>query len=221
MIRPSLSMLGVGTGLASFTSSSTVFSMSAVNLLSRRVWRLEINVRRVVFMAAGSVAGAFAGAYALNYIGDRMISIGFILVLLGISILTGCKRKIKPLGLDSALLQWGVGGGTGFLSGLFGIGGGPFQMGALLLLFGLNPKEAALQSIFITMLTSAASVIQYGLNGFMDFSICLYTIPGGIIGGLLGGVVSKHIKQSHVSALFILMISLAAFSQLYMLFKGA
>ena len=95
---------------------------------------------------------------------------------------------------------------TGGLSGLFGIGGGPFQVTALIVFFGMDPREAAVDSIFITFLTTLSSLTKYTINGYMDFSLALYMIPAAVIGGYTGGKINRKISSKKVSLIFVISI---------------
>jgi uncharacterized membrane protein YfcA len=112
-----------------------------------------------------------------------------------------------------------LGIGTGVLSGFFGIGGGPFQMAILLVFFDLKPKDAVVQSIAITLLTTASSLVRYTLNGSADFSLAIFMIPAAILGGWLGGRIHKKVEHHHVAWLFILIILGAIALQTYTFFK--
>ncbi|MCL2870466.1 MAG: sulfite exporter TauE/SafE family protein [Coriobacteriia bacterium] len=217
IIRPSLSVLGADIGLASFTSAACVFVMSAVSITTRRVWETNIEFRHLIFLAAGTIVGAFAGAYVLLFLSPVLISVLFIVVMIAIGVLLVLRRYIRPRITTNPFLGAAIGLITGFFSGLFGIGGGPLQMVALMYLFGSKPKDAVLQSLFIAMLASAAALIQYSINGFADFSLLLYVIPGGILGGLIGGVVSKYIKEGTVVVLLFVVIAAVIAGQVYLL----
>lgn len=83
------------------------------------------------------------------------------------------------------LLLFGLGGAVGFLSGLFGVGGG-FLMTPLLIMVGIpSTVAAASDSNQIVAASTSGSYAHYRL-GNVDFKMGLLLIIGGVIGGTLG-----------------------------------
>jgi uncharacterized membrane protein YfcA len=83
------------------------------------------------------------------------------------------------------LLLFGLGGVVGFLSGLFGVGGG-FLMTPLLIMVGIpSTVAAASDSNQIVAASTSGSYAHYRL-GNVDFKMGLLLIIGGIIGGTVG-----------------------------------
>jgi len=220
ILRPALSLLGVGSVLVSFTTASFVLAMAVINITTRRIWTMDIKYKRLVYLAAGSTIGAFFGAFTLRFINSFFIDIAFIVVMLILIFLLIVKKHIRSLSTDNPVLSILIGFGTGFLSGLFGIGGGPFQMIALLFLFDSKPKEAVIQSIFITMLTSAVSLLSYTLNGFADLSVSIYVVPGGIAGALIGSILIKKLEEKHITMMLVIIFTAVILSQVYVIFTS-
>ena len=83
------------------------------------------------------------------------------------------------------LLLFGLGGAVGFLSGVFGVGGG-FLMTPLLIMVGIpSTVAAASDSNQIVAASTSASYAHYRL-GNVDFKMGLFLIIGGLLGGTLG-----------------------------------
>ena len=104
---------------------------------------------------------------------------------------------------------------TGGLSGFFGIGGGPFQISTLIVFFGLDIKEASVDSIFITFLTTISSLTKYTLNGYADFSLAVYMIPAAILGGYIGSRLNRKINEKKIALIFISSVLLILAVQTY------
>ena len=79
----------------------------------------------------------------------------------------------------------GVGLIAGFLSGLFGIGGGTVIVPALVWL-GLTQRHAAATSMLAIVPTSISGVISYALNGNVDWIAALLVFCGMFVGGQIG-----------------------------------
>jgi uncharacterized membrane protein YfcA len=83
------------------------------------------------------------------------------------------------------LLLFGLGGAVGFLSGLFGVGGG-FLMTPLLIMVGIpSTVAAASDSNQIVAASTSGSYAHYRL-GNVDFKMGILLIIGGVIGGTVG-----------------------------------
>ncbi len=197
IIRPALEMGAASVALASFTSAATVLAMATVNVFAATRKGAKIRLQGTLFIAVGSVVGGFVGGSLLQYVTPRAVTGLFIvslLLVLGVVIL----RKVRP-SLRIEVKHWApqllIGLCTGVMSGFFGIGGGPFQMAALLIFMGLEDREAAFQSTCITLLTTLSSLGRYTMAGYADFSLIVYTVPGGLLGGLIGGLVAAKLPK--------------------------
>lgn len=85
----------------------------------------------------------------------------------------------------NVLLLFGLGGAVGFLSGLFGVGGG-FLMTPLLIMAGIpSTVAAASDSNQIVAASTSGSYAHYRM-GNVDFKMGLLLLVGGVIGGTLG-----------------------------------
>src|SRR4030042_1681202 len=83
------------------------------------------------------------------------------------------------------LLLFGLGGAVGFLSWVFGVGGG-FLMTPLLIMVGIpSTVAAAADSNQIVAASTSASYAHYRL-GNVDFKMGAFLIIGGLLGGTLG-----------------------------------
>src|SRR4030042_1548380 len=91
------------------------------------------------------------------------------------------------------LFLCGRGGAVGFLSGLFGVGGG-FLMTPLLIMVGIpSTVAAASDSNQIVAASTSGSYAHYRL-GNVDFKMGLLLIIGGVIGGTLGVQLIKLLR---------------------------
>ena len=79
----------------------------------------------------------------------------------------------------------GLGGGVGFLSGLFGVGGG-FLMTPLLIFFGIPPAVAVSTEANQIVASSVSGVLAHMRRGNVDFKMGSILMAGGVIGSSLG-----------------------------------
>ncbi len=79
----------------------------------------------------------------------------------------------------------GLGGGVGFLSGLFGVGGG-FLMTPLLIFFGIPPAVAVSTEANQIVASSVSGVLAHMRRGNVDLKMGGILMAGGVIGSSLG-----------------------------------
>ena len=88
----------------------------------------------------------------------------------------------------------GLGGGVGFLSGLFGVGGG-FLMTPLLIFFGIPPAVAVSTEANQIVASSVSGVLAHMRRGNVDFKMGGILMIGGVIGSSLGVVLFKFLQS--------------------------
>lgn len=101
----------------------------------------------------------------------------------------------------------GMGGGVGFLSGLFGVGGG-FLMTPLLMFIGIPPAVAVATEANQIVASSVSGVLAHWKRGNVDFKMGGILLLGGLFGSSFGvwfftflkgiGQVDLVIKLSYV-----------------------
>jgi len=79
----------------------------------------------------------------------------------------------------------GMGGGVGFLSGVFGVGGG-FLMTPLLIFIGIPPAVAVATEANQIVASSVSGVLAHWKRGNVDFKMGFALLAGGVIGSSLG-----------------------------------
>ncbi|MCP5368699.1 MAG: sulfite exporter TauE/SafE family protein [Hyphomicrobiales bacterium] len=88
----------------------------------------------------------------------------------------------------------GMGGGVGFLSGLFGVGGG-FLMTPLLIFVGIPPTVAVATEANQIVASSVSGVLAHWRRGNVDFKMGLMLLIGGVIGSTFGVWLFSLLKQ--------------------------
>jgi len=92
------------------------------------------------------------------------------------------------------ILLFGLGGIVGFLSGLFGVGGG-FLMTPLLIMAGIpSTVAAASDSAQIVAASTSGSYAHYRM-GNVDFKMGFLLLIGGVIGGTVGVQIIKVLRS--------------------------
>jgi uncharacterized protein len=91
---------------------------------------------------------------------------------------------IAGVSLDVFVLL-GIGAGIGFLSGVFGVGGG-FLLTPLLIFIGVPPAIAVASSANQLVGASLSGVLAYWRRGAVDFKMGFILLLGGLAGSVLG-----------------------------------
>src|SRR6478735_1372153 len=79
-----------------------------------------------------------------------------------------------------------VGLAAGFLSGLFGVGGGILIVPALVLLLGFDQRLAHGTSLAAVLPIALASLASYGLAGEVDVAVGSLLAIGAVAGAVIG-----------------------------------
>ncbi|MEM6381447.1 MAG: sulfite exporter TauE/SafE family protein [Pseudomonadota bacterium] len=106
----------------------------------------------------------------------------------------------------------GMGGAVGFVSGLFGVGGG-FLLTPLLIFSGIPPAVAVATVTSQVVASSTSGVLSYWRKGGVDFKLAGVLLSGGIAGSAIGVWLFSVLRDLGQLDLII--------SVSYMLFLGA
>ena len=100
---------------------------------------------------------------------------------------------IAEVSLDIFVLL-GLGAAVGFLSGVFGVGGG-FLLTPLLIFIGVPPTVAVASSANQLVGASVSGVLAHWRRGNVDFKMGYVLLVGGLLGSLLGVWIFTLLKQ--------------------------
>ena len=100
---------------------------------------------------------------------------------------------IAEMSVD-ALLLLGIGFGVGWLSGLFGVGGG-FLLTPLLMLIGIPSAVAVASGANQTLGASVSGLIAQWRRGNVDWRMGLTLFAGGLLGSALGVQIFALLKR--------------------------
>lgn len=171
-------------------------SMAGATWSNIRQKRLEYRLGVPIIIA--SILVAPVGAWVGIHIPTRYVMYAFIafLTFSGLMILffNGAKfkhqyREDRPV--TGPLL---VGVGSGFLSGLLGVGGGGL-ISPLMILQGFNPKKVATVTAFAVPFSSFTAFLAYAAMGSVSWQILFFTGAAAWGGGYLGTMVMQ--KNMH------------------------
>jgi hypothetical protein len=94
----------------------------------------------------------------------------------------------------SILLILGMGGAVGFLSGMFGVGGG-FLMTPLLIFSGIPPAVAVATEANQIVASSVSGALGQWRRGNVDIAMGTVLLAGGVVGSFFGVQLVKTLRQ--------------------------
>ena len=173
--------------------------------------------KRGTSLAIGAAVGGLLGKQLFDWVrvasgnpnmAGAVQSFVLAAVTVGVLIFTINKAKIKPWNIEGIAMPLIIGFALGTLSSFLGIGGGPINLMVLYLFFGLNTKEAAINSIYIIFFSQGVSVIQTIIKGVPNFTWLAFImmVAGGIIGGTVGPMISKKLSLKGVDKIYLCMV---------------
>lgn len=103
-----------------------------------------------------------------------------------------------------------VGLGAGFLSGLFGVGGGILIVPALVFFAKMDQRKAHGTSLAAVLPISIASLITYWSHDHVDWHVALWLAIGAIAGAILGTKLLKTARHDVLSYGFAVLLVVSA-----------
>ncbi|WP_199556377.1 sulfite exporter TauE/SafE family protein [Sandaracinobacteroides hominis] len=94
----------------------------------------------------------------------------------------------------NALVIIALGGLVGFLSGMFGVGGG-FLTTPLLIFYGIPPAIAVASSATQVTGSSVSGALSYYRRGQVDMKMGAVLVAGGLLGSVIGSFVFRWLKS--------------------------
>lgn len=212
------------THLAIGTSAFAVAANAATGLIGHARAH-NVKWRCGGMYGAAGIAGALAGSTVGKAVdgGKLLFLFALVMIVVGILMFRGrgdvgnpgaeCNREKAPKVL-------GYGLGTGLFSGFFGIGGGFLIVPGLISSTGMPILNAIGTSLIAVAAFGLTTALNYALSGLVEWPLAFAFIAGGVVGGLIGTRVARHLANTHgmLRTVFAVMIFIVAG---YMLWKNA
>jgi len=219
----------VGTSLAVL-----IFTALSSTMTYARLGTVDWKSGWLFFITSGPAA--MGGARWANTVSDGPFQLAFgcfILLMFGLMV---ARERLKPLNIRwpitrsfrdragnvysygynawSALL---IGAGVGFVSGLFGIGGGSLFVPLMVLLYRFPPHVATATSMFVILLSSISGSGMHLWDGNIEPVMLLALAPGALLGGRLGARIAARLSGPQL--MWLLRMTLLAMA-IYLIFQG-
>ena len=233
IIKPALDAVGImDVGTISFLSGCTVLSMTAYSVVRSKLGGASrIDPHTGMPLALGAAIGGVVGKNLFQAIRDMspdadrvgaIQAICLLAVTVGTLLYTLLKSRIPTHRVKNRPACVAIGLVLGVMSSFLGIGGGPINLVVLFFFFSMDTKTAAENSLYIILFSQVASLLASLVTRTVpDFSLGMLCLMagGGIAGGICGRSVNKKLESSAVDKLFIALMVLMIFINLYNIYK--
>lgn len=232
IIKPVLDLTGfLSVSTISFLSGCTVFTMCIVSLFRSRKSCVKLNYKISTFLAIGSAVGGVVGKSLFEQAkiilsNDNLVGgiQALILIIMTVSVFIYVIRKdnIKSYKIENQIVCFGVGFILGVLSAFLGIGGGPINLAILYLLFSMDTKTAAKNSLYIIFFSQATSLINsFVTKSIPNFSVVTLILMciGGVLGALIGNKITTKLNSKGVEKAFLVLMVVIILINVYNLIK--
>ncbi|MCB0918583.1 MAG: sulfite exporter TauE/SafE family protein [Actinobacteria bacterium] len=182
----------------------------------------NVDWRAGLILGIGGIIGGQLGVWLLHRIPVRVVQVLFAAVLV-----YSAWRLVFPAettGVEPEQLPWLLlvvaGVAAGVLSGLLGVGGGIILVPTLVLLVGLGIDGARGTSLLVVIITALTASFTNLRTGRADASIGIRAGLAGTPAAILGALVGQWVPEQLASALFALLMLVAAFQVLSRAIRG-
>lgn len=216
---------GLAPAEAAGTSLALVVANSAAGAFTYMLQK-RVHVRIGLLLALGGLPGSIAGAFVAGRISPTAFDWIFAALLLFVTVDIFVNRKrrlagrpdpdaiaaIKGMSYRAAVL---VGIGVGFVSSLFGVGGGVIVIPSLLYLSELPAHAIAATSHFAIFLTSPVGLVAHGMQHDIALADVVPLVLGGLLGGPIGARLSLRVSGRRLMTLVAAALLVAAGSLVF------
>ncbi|MBY5410522.1 sulfite exporter TauE/SafE family protein [Rhizobium leguminosarum] len=198
------------------TDAHTAIATSAVAVAANALISLVMHARRgtVIWGYAGlycatGMVGALLGASIGKVLDGNRLLLYFSGLMIAIAILM--LRRISVASENTCVFEsrnttkvLAIGGGSGIVSGFFGIGGGFLIVPGLVFSTGMPTINAVSTSLVAIVTFGSTTAATYSISGLVDWPLAAVFIAGGAFGAVLGCNLGQRLRpyQSVLNRLF-------------------
>lgn len=201
------SVVGLSVVMMIFTGLSSTLSYMKSKI---------VDYKSGLLFFIGSIPGTMLGAWVNQWFDLPSFNIYFGSLMIVLSIILLVRDKLKPINWFvkhgkqiefttkkgetyiygypiwfAVLLTFVV----GFISGLFGVGGGTLLVPAMIVLFLFPPHVAVATSMFLVFLSALVNSASHIYLGNVPWLYTIPVIPGAYLGAKLGAALNKKLKS--------------------------
>ena len=216
IIKPTLDLFGwASVSTISFLSGCTVLTMSWYSVIkSLSAKDDEVDLEEGTPLAAGAAIGGVIGKQLFTFVKSQFVNqntVGAVqafclaLITLLTLVYTINKKRIHTHHVKGMLPCILIGLVLGMSSSFLGIGGGPINLMVLGFFFSMDSKKAAANSLYIILFSQIANLLVTLVTQTVpefDVITLLLMVAGGLLGGMAGRRINRHINSAAVDKLF-------------------
>jgi len=188
---------------------TSLLALTMTGIVGATVYALNNKVDYIAsFILAGSAIGtARFGAICCNRMAEWRLRrvFGSFLIIVPILIFTNfyfAWAAVPTSAWAKIAILLAIGGVTGFLSGLLGIGGGPSMIAGMVLFAGMSQIEAQGSSLLCMIPIGAAGAATHWQLGNIRKNIIPGLLSGILVGALTGGILAQHMPEILLKIIF-------------------
>jgi hypothetical protein len=201
-------------------TSLLVVGVTAAAAVAPRLRSRQVRWRIAGVVGAAGIPAALAGAVVNRMLEPRLVLVGFALLMATAAV--GMLRGSPDTGGDCALPGGGVnwrgclpkalasGAAVGFLTGLFGVGGGFLIVPALVLLLGLPVAVAVGTSLVVVTVNSAAGFAAHAGGADLDVEVAALFTVSAVAGSLVAARVAHRLPAARMRRWFAYLVLVVA-----------
>jgi len=205
---------------AAVPTSLLVVGVSSAAALLPRLRHGQVAWRIAGVFAVAGAGAAFGGAAVNRLLEPRIVLIGFAVLMIAAG--AAMLRQDTEIGGDCALpggrVNWrgclpkavGSGLAVGFLTGLFGVGGGFLIIPALVVLLGLPMTVAIGTSLVIIVVNSAAGFLAHAGDADLDYQVAGAFTVAAVVGSLAAAKVARRLPADRLRHWFAYLVFVVA-----------
>ena len=214
VLRPVFDLIGYHDFIEiGFYMGIAVLTMTISSTLKQIKMGTRIKADKALTLAVGAIIGGFLGQEILEWLSQSHVDGNAIQmfqnvmsILALVFVLVATRSGAKTYELKG--VHWYVlaGFGLGLFASILAIGGGPINVAAFTIIFGITLKEATVYSITTILFTQLSRLVRMGMEyeGFarFDMGLLFFVIPAAIIGGYVGGKLNVKFSNEQVMKVF-------------------
>ncbi len=202
-------LLGMSLSPATTTALVVVGANAAYGALRKQCQGSPLRVDYALALGSTGLIGAQLGNWLNHTLPERVTLLGFALLMLAVASLMLKPPRLKTSktvlvpGLRQLWLKVGlIGLGLGFLTGLFGVGGGFLIVPALVLLLNFPMQLASATSLLVIALNSLSALLgRWPLPG-LDLGLAASLLLAGMTGTTLGSKLANKLPDKTLRKIF-------------------
>ena len=248
IIRPVLSSFGYfeTAEVTNMISTICVFFIAVTSIVRHIISKTKIkDIKISIFLGIGAVIGGLIGQFLFTFVKSSsnknvllivqsavlIALLAFVLIYMNIFLPKG-----KVLHVKNSIVSMIIGIFLGIASAFLGIGGGPINVAVFLLFFGMDMKQASVNSLITIIFSQSSKLVTSAIDGTFAtlFAVSslpspdnnwwifmLILVPLSIIGSLTGTYLNKKMSPKFLSVAFMATTAVIICINIYLIINSS